>query len=147
MLIPDFELSTRRAREALPDRVSLKDAVFNVSHGAMTLKALELGDEELLRLAMEDRLHQNYRKGLIEGFDRVEAAARDCGAAGFCISGAGPTLVPGQWPGPGKAFGPGPGGPGRALENFDPEGRQPGSQSGTSIIQKMSNPVPGLLIF
>ena len=93
VLIPDFELSTRRAREALPDRVSLKDAVFNVSHGAMTLKALELGDEELLRLAMEDRLHQNYRKGLIEGFDRVEAAAKDCGAAGFCISGAGPTLL------------------------------------------------------
>ena len=93
VLIPDFELSTRRAREALPEQVSLKDAVFNVSHGAMTLKALELGDEELLSLAMEDRLHQNYRKGLICGFDRVEAAARDCGAAGFCISGAGPTLL------------------------------------------------------
>lgn len=93
VLIPDFELSTRRAREALPEQVSLPDAVFNVSHGAMTLKALELGDEALLGLAMEDRLHQNYRKGLIAGFDRVEAAARDCGAAGFCISGAGPTLL------------------------------------------------------
>ena len=93
VLIPDFELSTRRAREALPDRVSLTDAVFNVSHGAMTLKALELGEEELLGLAMEDRLHQNYRRGLIDGYDRVETAARDCGAAGFCISGAGPTLL------------------------------------------------------
>ena len=58
----------------------------------MVLKALELGDEKLLRTAMQDRLHQNYRKKLIPDYEKIEAIARTCGAA-FCLSGAGPTLL------------------------------------------------------
>lgn len=92
-LIPDFELSTKMARAALPKSVPHRDAVYNVSHGALVLKALELGDEELLEKAMGDRLHQPYRKSLIDGFEEVQAAAKRAGAAGFCISGAGPTLL------------------------------------------------------
>lgn len=92
-LIPDFELSTKMARAALPKSVPHRDAVYNVSHGALVLKALELGDEELLEKAMGDKLHQPYRKGLIDGFEEVRAAAKRAGAAGFCISGAGPTLL------------------------------------------------------
>ena len=42
MFIPDFELKTEVARAALPDRIPRTDGVFNVSHGALTLKALEL---------------------------------------------------------------------------------------------------------
>ena len=56
------------------------------------LKALELGDEKLLRTAMQDRLHQNYRKHLITDFEKIEALVRTTGA-GFCLSGAGPTLL------------------------------------------------------
>ena len=58
----------------------------------MVLKALELGDEKLLRTAMQDRLHQPYRKSLITDFDAIEALVRTTGAA-FCVSGAGPTLL------------------------------------------------------
>ena len=58
----------------------------------MVLKALELGDEKLLRNAMQDRLHQNYRKKLIPDYDRIEALVRTTGAA-FCLSGAGSTLL------------------------------------------------------
>lgn len=92
-LIPDFELSTKMARAALPKSVPHRDAVYNVSHAALVLKALELGDEGLLRKALGDRLHQPYRKDLIAGYDELRAIAMDCGAAGFCISGAGPTLL------------------------------------------------------
>ena len=56
------------------------------------LKALELGDEKLLRTAMQDRLHQNYRKKLIPDYEKIEALVRTTGA-GFCLSGAGPTLL------------------------------------------------------
>jgi len=56
------------------------------------LKALELGDEKLLRTAMQDRLHQNYRKHLIPDYEKIEGLVRTCGAA-FCLSGAGPTLL------------------------------------------------------
>ena len=58
----------------------------------MVLKALELGDEKLLRNAMQDKLHQPYRKSLITDYDAIEALVRTTGAA-FCVSGAGPTLL------------------------------------------------------
>ena len=91
-LIPDFELSTNFARSVLPTQLPRADAVYNIAHGALVLKALELGDEKLLRNAMQDRLHQPYRKSLIADYDAIEALVRTTGAA-FCVSGAGPTLL------------------------------------------------------
>ena len=91
-LIPEFDLPTHKARAILPTQVARADAIYNISHGAMVLKALELGDEKLLRNAMQDRLHQPYRKNLITDYERIEALVRTTGAA-FCLSGAGPTLL------------------------------------------------------
>lgn len=91
-LVPDFNLSTSLARSVLPEQVSRGDAIYNIAHGALVLKALELGDETLLRTAMQDRLHQNYRKHLIPDFEKIAALVRTNGAA-FCLSGAGPTLL------------------------------------------------------
>ena len=91
-LIPDFNLPTTLARSVLPKDVSRADAIYNISHGAMVLKALELGDEKLLRNAMQDRIHQNYRKKLIADYEKIEGLIRTTGAA-FCLSGAGPTLL------------------------------------------------------
>ena len=91
-LIPEFELHTHFARSVLPTQIPRADAVYNLSHGAMVLKALELGDEKLLRNAMQDALHQPYRKKLIPDYDAIEGLVRTSGAA-FCLSGAGPTLL------------------------------------------------------
>lgn len=91
-LVPDFTLSTSKARAALPTDYDRADAVYNIAHGALVLKALELGDEKLLRNAMQDRIHQNYRKKLIPDYERIESLVRTTGAA-FCLSGAGPTLL------------------------------------------------------
>ena len=91
-LVPDFHLSTEKARAALPNEYSRADAVYNIAHGALVLKALELGDEKLLRTAMQDRIHQNYRKKLIPDYEKIEGLVRTTGAA-FCLSGAGPTLL------------------------------------------------------
>ena len=91
-LVPDFDLPTPKARAVLPETLSRADAVYNIAHGAMVLKALELGNEKLLRNAMQDRLHQHYRKSLIMDYDQIEALVRSTGAA-FCLSGAGPTLL------------------------------------------------------
>ncbi len=91
-LVPDFTLSTAVARQALPTEYDRADAVYNISHGAMVLKALELGDEKLLRVAMQDRIHQPYRKHMIPDYDAIEGLIRTTGAA-FCLSGAGPTLL------------------------------------------------------
>lgn len=91
-LVPDFTLSTSVAREALPTEYDRADAVYNIAHGAMVLKALELGDEKLLRNAMQDRIHQPYRKSMIADYEKIEGLIRTTGAA-FCLSGAGPTLL------------------------------------------------------
>ena len=91
-LVPDFDLPTTVARSVLPTQYSRADAVYNISHGAMVLKALELGDEKLLRNAMQDRIHQPYRKNMIPDYEKIEALIRTTGAA-FCLSGAGPTLL------------------------------------------------------
>ena len=92
-LIPDFQLSTAKARAVLPVQVARADAIFNISRGALLLNALGSGDLELLSIAMDDKLHQPYRWGLIPGSDEARAAAKECGAAALCISGAGPTLL------------------------------------------------------
>ena len=91
-LVPDFNLPTTLARSVLPQQISRADAIYNIAHGALVLKALELGDEKLLRSAMQDRLHQDYRKSLIPDFEKIQALVRTTGA-GFCLSGAGHTLL------------------------------------------------------
>lgn len=91
--LPDVQLSTIEARQALPAHVPLADAVFNIGRAAFVVRALQLGDYEMLGWAMADKLHQPYRKKLIPGFDAAFQAARAAGAAAVALSGAGPSLA------------------------------------------------------
>lgn len=91
--IPEFQLSTKKARNVLPQQVSLTDAVFNVSHSSLLTAALAMGRMDVLRHAMRDRLHQPYRAALIPGMDIILKNAGDHGALGAVLSGAGPTLL------------------------------------------------------
>lgn len=90
--VPDFELSTQKARAALPKVVAHKDAVFGVSRAAAFLGAVFTGKPAMFRAAMEDRLHQPYRKKLVPGFDKILARAYRAGAYGAALSGAGPSI-------------------------------------------------------
>lgn len=92
-LVPDFKLSTFRARAALPRAVSVRDAVYNISRTAVTLKALETGDESMLKISLNDRLHQPYRKVLIPEYSKVESIAKSYNASAVYLSGAGPTIL------------------------------------------------------
>jgi len=91
--VPDFQLSTKRAREVLPSQITMQDAVFNISHVALLVAALCQGKLDKIGYAMEDRLHQSYRSALVPGMKKVLAAARLAGAKGVVLSGAGPTLI------------------------------------------------------
>ncbi|MEM9448975.1 MAG: homoserine kinase [Cyanobacteria bacterium P01_E01_bin.6] len=91
--IPEFELSTADARRVLPETYSRADTIFNTSHLGLLLRALEIGQTDWLASALDDRIHQPYRKTLIPGFDAVRIAALDAGAYGVVISGAGPTIL------------------------------------------------------
>jgi homoserine kinase len=91
--VPDFAVSTTAARHALPDSVSHKDAAFNVGRSGLLLGALATGEYDLLRVAMQDRLHQPYRSHLIPGLVDVIEAALANDAYGACLSGSGPTVL------------------------------------------------------
>ncbi|WP_138497691.1 homoserine kinase [Nostoc sp. PA-18-2419] len=91
--IPNFELSTSEARRVLPTEVSRADAIFNTAHLGLLLRGLETGKAEWLKTALQDKLHQPYRKTLIPCYDAVNLAAVTAGAYGMVISGAGPTLL------------------------------------------------------
>lgn len=93
VLIPEVEGSTVEARAVLPETVPRADAVFNLQRIGLLLAGLGMGRADLLTAAMEDRLHQPYRRGLFPWMERVAAAARSAGAAGCALSGAGPALL------------------------------------------------------
>lgn len=93
LLIPESTLETSEARRILPDQVPFTDAVANLQNTALTTAAFLTGDYELLRASLSDRLHQPYRKKLIPGFDATLQAAREAGALGAALSGAGSTLI------------------------------------------------------
>jgi homoserine kinase len=92
-VIPDFRLSTVKARQALPPTVPRRDAVFNVGRVALFLAALQAGRLDLLREAVKDRLHEPYRAPLVPGMPEVLAEGERAGALACFLSGAGPTLL------------------------------------------------------
>ncbi|RKP54258.1 homoserine kinase [Cohnella endophytica] len=91
--IPEFELSTKKARNVLPEQIPMQDAVFNVTHSSLLTAALASGRLDLLAHAMRDRLHQPYRAALIPGMETILREATEHGALGAVLSGAGPTLL------------------------------------------------------
>ncbi|MBN1310448.1 MAG: homoserine kinase [Anaerolineae bacterium] len=77
----------------LPQRVNLKDAVFNIGNAALVVQALSTGDIDLLARVMHDRLHEEAHSKSIPGYDQMRQAALKNGAAATAISGTGPALL------------------------------------------------------
>src|SRR5215472_3903164 len=71
IVIPEFEISTEKARAVLPQTYSRKDAVYNLQRSALVIGALTTGNWGLVREAMNDRIHQPYRASLIPGFEEI----------------------------------------------------------------------------
>jgi homoserine kinase len=92
-VVPPDEVSTSMARAAIPEEVPLADAVANVSAASRLVLGLLSADLDLLADGLADRLHQNYRESLYPRSMEVVHAAREVGALGATISGAGPTVL------------------------------------------------------
>lgn len=93
VMIPPFELKTEKARAALPKQYSREDAVYNLSRSGLMTASLFSGKLENLRVAVQDRIHQPYRSGLIENYDNVFRMSYELGSLGTYVSGAGPTII------------------------------------------------------
>jgi homoserine kinase len=86
-------LATKEARALLPDVYSRRDAVFNVQRAALLTAAFAQGRLDLLRTAMEDRLHQPYREKACPLLEQLLPLAKEPEIAGVALSGAGPSVL------------------------------------------------------
>lgn len=92
-MIPDFFVSTKKSRIALPDTVTHKDAAYNAGHAALFAMSLATGDFEKLRVAVKDKLHQPYRAAYIDNMEETFGEAYKNGAYAVWLSGSGPTII------------------------------------------------------
>lgn len=91
--VPDFNYLTTEARAALPSSYSKADAIYNIGRAMLVAEAMRFGDDELLRKAMNDRIHEPYRLKAIPGAQEAKTAAVDAGAICVSLSGAGPGII------------------------------------------------------
>lgn len=93
LVVPQFQLATEQARSILPEKVALQDAAYNIGRAALFVAAAVAGKVEYLGESMNDKLHQTQRSQMIPGLNQVLHAAKQAGAYGAALSGAGPTVV------------------------------------------------------
>lgn len=92
VVVPDFLLPTVEARRVLPESYSRSDTIFNVQRSALLIAALTSGATDAFPAALEDRLHQPYRFGLVPGLEEI-TRLRAPGLLGCALSGAGPSIL------------------------------------------------------
>uniref|UniRef100_A0A7R9UEC2 Homoserine kinase n=1 Tax=Pinguiococcus pyrenoidosus TaxID=172671 RepID=A0A7R9UEC2_9STRA len=94
MFIPDMIGKTSDARAVLPDMVDRRDAIFNIGRIAWLINALSTNNLDSIKHGCEDKLHQPQRGNAVYRhlYPLIEAA-REAGAKGTWLSGAGPTVM------------------------------------------------------
>jgi homoserine kinase len=92
VVTPEYELQTSVSRGVLPQRISQKDAVFNLQRVILLMHSLQNGDFTLLREALRDRWHQPFRQRLVPGLEQALGIDHP-DVLGVCLCGAGPSVV------------------------------------------------------
>ena len=93
-VIPSDEVSTERAREAIPGEIPLGDALGNIFAASRLVLGLYRGDLGLIAASLPgDRIHQQRRRELYPRSMELVDSAGELGALGATISGAGPTVL------------------------------------------------------
>lgn len=93
VVVPTDEVPTATARESIPEAVPLEEAVANAASVARLVLGLSRGDLDLIADGLADRIHQERRRHLFPRSMEVVESARDLGAIGATISGAGPSVL------------------------------------------------------
>jgi homoserine kinase len=93
LAIPGEPLSTEEARRVLPAQYSRADTVFNVQNVLFLQAAFVQGSGDLLRSALQDRIHEPYRAQLCPLLPSLRELAGSEGVLGAVLSGAGPSVL------------------------------------------------------
>ena len=91
--VPETQTSTEKSRTAIAPTLLLSDAVLNIGHTALLMGALASGDIEVLRIATQDRIHQDIRLANAPSSKAALEAALNTAAWCAWLSGSGPTVA------------------------------------------------------
>ena len=92
VVTPQIEMPTVKARAILPTSYAKSDTVYNIQRAALLGAALAAGRTDLLRVAMDDRIHQPYRASFVPGLDAMLIYGHPA-LLGVALSGAGPSVI------------------------------------------------------
>jgi len=104
VFIPERPLATKKAREVLKPEVTRAEAVFNVGRASLMVAAFALNRPEYLRLATQDKLHQDARRKVYHEMKVIFDNALKAGARGVFLSGAGSSIIAFTLRGENRAF-------------------------------------------
>ena len=93
VMIPEFKLSTEKARAVLPKEYKVSDLISNASKLGLLIDSFHRKKYDDLRFLLDDKVHQPYRFSLINSSENIFHYSEKYGALGEYISGAGPTLI------------------------------------------------------
>jgi len=92
VVIPNKQMNTAKSRTVLPKSYSKENAIYNLSHAALTVAAFFNEDWEMLKLAAQDRFHQKARMKTLPELFSVQKVAYESGALMSTLSGSGSTF-------------------------------------------------------
>ena len=93
VVLPAEPLATSKARAMLPGCYDRADVVANIQSVALLGLAFSQARGDLLRIAMQDRIHQPYRASICTLLPRLLPLAGKPGILGAALSGAGPSVL------------------------------------------------------
>jgi len=91
--LPDIQMGTADAKRVLPPTLPHAATRRSIGRAFGVLRALEIGDEDLLRACMVDEVHLPYRRRLVPGLDKALTSATEAGAAGATLCGHGAGVI------------------------------------------------------
>jgi len=93
LALPSASLATEKARALLPPTYTRADAVANIQATALLVAAFAQNRPDLLRIAMQDRIHQPYRMEACPLLPLLLPLNQHPGVLGVALSGAGPSVL------------------------------------------------------
>jgi homoserine kinase len=93
VVVPSYQLETKKARAVLPKRYSKEDTIFNLQKLGLLISAVANKDEDALKAALVDRLHEPYRESLVPELVSLRKELRTAPVFGCTLSGAGPSVL------------------------------------------------------
>jgi homoserine kinase len=93
VVVPGEQVPTEEARDAIPEKIPVADAVANIAAASELVLGIQRSDLTLIGRGLSDRLHQPHRARLYPRSMEIVREAPRMGAIGATISGAGPSVL------------------------------------------------------